>query len=129
MIKHIKVETVKAPKAIGPYSQAIIAGDYIFCSGQIALRPDSNVITCSGITKQTHQVISNLKNILVAAGSGLDKVIKTEVYLKSLDDFKEMNEVYSKSFTFEPKPSRATVEVAGLPKGALIEISCIAYKK
>lgn len=121
MSKIIKVESSKAPVALGPYSQAVIAGDYIFCSGQIA--PKGN------LKQEVREVLQNLEDILKSAGSHLGEVVKTEVYLKNLDDFEEMNQIYAEFFNSETKPARVTVEVSKLPKGALIEISCTAYRK
>ncbi|KKW08771.1 MAG: Translation initiation inhibitor [Candidatus Kaiserbacteria bacterium GW2011_GWA2_49_19] len=117
----------KAPKAIGPYSQAVVAGNLVFCSGQIALEP-SGAMVDGGIKEQTVQVFKNLEEVLRAAGIGLDSVASVSVFLRDMNDFKEMNEVYAKSFGGH-KPARATVAVSGLPKNALIEISCVALVK
>lgn len=124
-----KVETDQAPAVVGPYSQAVVAGQFIFCSGQIAINPVSNILVEGGIRAQTEQVIKNVKNILAAASVSLGDVVKTEVYLQNMNDFGDMNEIYKKYFDFEPLPSRVTVEVARLPKKALIEIACLAFKK
>lgn len=121
-----KVDTDQAPQAIGPYSQAIIAGEWIFCSGQIAIDPRTQDLIVGGIKEQVAQVLHNLKSILEAAGSSLSMVVKTDLYLKNLSDFQEMNEIYAKFFSGDRKPARATVGVAALPKNALVEISCIA---
>lgn len=129
MAKIIKVETAKAPKALGPYSQGVVAGEFIYCSGQIAVDPKSGLINSQGIYEETRQVLDNLTAVLLAAGSGLDRVVKVEVYLKNMADFKIMNEVYGEYFKLEPLPARVTVAVSELPKGALLEISCVAYKK
>ena len=129
MLEIIKVETSKAPLPVGNYSQAIVAGDFVFCSGQIAIEPISGKIISVDISEQVEQVISNLINILMSAKSGLDRVVRVEVYLKNMDDFKKMDAVYSKYFLKNPKPSRVTIEVSRLPKNALIEMSCIALKK
>jgi 2-iminobutanoate/2-iminopropanoate deaminase len=118
------ISTDKAPEAIGPYSQAVKNGDLIFCSGQIALKPDG-ILESGDISAQTKQVLGNLKEVLFAAGSDLSRVVKTTVFLSNLDDFAEMNEVYGEYFG-EDKPARATVEVSRLPKDVLIEIDCIA---
>lgn len=118
-----------APKAIGPYSQAIIAGNYIYCSGQIAINPTSGILVSGGVTEQTKQVLDNIKNILIAVESDLSQVVKTEVYLKNIRDFEVVNEIYAKYFKSDPLPARVTVEVSKLPKDSLIEVSCIAYKK
>ena len=122
-----KIETSKAPKAIGPYSQAVIAGDYMFVSGQIALDPSIGKLVDGGIKEQTAQTINNIVEILATKKLGLDSVVKTEVYLQNMSDFKEMNDVYSSKFLAEIKPARQAVEVAALPLGALVEISCIVF--
>lgn len=119
------VTSYDAPQAIGPYSQAIIANGLVFVSGQIAIEARSGGMTAGGITQQTRQVLQNLKGILRAAGSSLDKVIKTTVYLKDMDQFEEMNAVYGEFFTDNP-PARVTVEVSRLPRDVLVEIECIA---
>ncbi|MCX8083120.1 MAG: RidA family protein [bacterium] len=118
------ISTDKAPWAIGPYSQAIVADKFIFLSGQIPLDPLTNQIVKGDITIQTQQVIQNIIVILKEAGCGIENIVKTTVYLKNINDFEKMNLVYA-SF-FKHKPARSTVEVSGLPKGALIEIDCIA---
>lgn len=122
------VHTDKAPKAIGPYSQAVVAGDLVFCSGQIALEPSTGEFVKGGIKEQTEQIFKNLSEVLKAASSGLGSVASVNVYLRDMNDFKEMNDVYAATFG-EHKPARATVGVSSLPKNALIEISCIALKK
>ena len=118
------IKTGQAPKAIGPYSQAVVTKPFVFCSGQIGLDPHTNTLV-EGIEKQTDQVLKNLSNVLKKSGSDLDKVLKTTVYLKDISHFAKMNEVYSKYFK-EHKPARSTVEASNLPKGALIEIDAIA---
>ncbi len=123
----IEIETEKAPKAIGPYSQGIKAGDLIFTSGQIPINPESGKVECEIIELQTRQVLENLKNVLLSAGSDMSKVIKTTLYIINMDDFPIINEIYSEYFV-KPYPSRSCVEVARLPKDALIEIEAIAYK-
>ena len=120
------ISTENAPKAIGPYSQAVQVGGFIFCSGQLALDPLSGGRTPGGIEQQTRQVLENLKGVLEAAGSSLDQVVKTSVYLKDMGDFKTMNQVYAEYFRENP-PARVTVEVSGLPKDVAVEIECIAY--
>ncbi len=120
------IETGAAPAAIGPYSQAIRAGDFIFISGQLGLDPGSRKFVEGGVETQTRRAIENIAAILSAAGSGLEAIVKTTVYLHSMDDFPEMNEVYS-SFFGSAAPARATVEVAKLPLGALVEIEAVAY--
>jgi len=129
MSKIIKVQTPMAPKAVGPYSQAVIASNYIFCSGQIALNAVSGLIVPGGIIAQTRQVLENLKTILSASGVELNRVVKTEIYLTNMANFSAVNEVYSEYFNSEPLPARVTVEVSKLPKDSLLEISCVAYKK
>lgn len=120
-----QVKTDHAPGAIGPYSQAIKAGGMIFAAGQIPLDPTSGEMISGGVQQQTERVIQNLSAVLSAAGSSLDAVVKTTVFLKSMDDFKNMNEVYARYFK-APAPARSTVAVADLPRGALVEIECIA---
>ena len=119
------VQTEQAPKAIGPYSQAIKANGFVFASGQIPIIPETGEFVAGGITEQTEQVIKNLSRVLQAAGSGLDRVVKTTVFLADMEEFVAMNEVYGKYFSEEP-PARATVEAAGLPRGARVEIEAIA---
>lgn len=119
------VSTDGAPGALGPYNQAIKAGGFVFCSGQIGMDPASGEVVEGGVTAQTERVLLNLKAVLEAAGSGLDRVVKCTVFLKSMGDFAAMNEVYARFFTSEP-PARAAVEVACLPKDVDVEIECIA---
>ena len=121
------VHTMKAPQAIGPYSQAVEAGNMVFCSGQIALDAATGEMVKGGIKEQTKQIFKNLSEVLHASRAGIDSVASVTVYLRDMKDFKEMNEVYGQVFTTDPLPARATVEVARLPKDALVEISCIAY--
>ena len=117
------IQTPNAPAAIGPYSQAIIAGDLLFTSGQIPLRADSSLVD-GDITEQTLQVMANLKAVIEAAGADLSKVIKTTVFLKNLDDFAAMNKVYGDIFGSHA-PARSTVQVAKLPRDVLVEIEAI----
>jgi 2-iminobutanoate/2-iminopropanoate deaminase len=119
-----KVQTSKAPAAIGPYSQAVKANGMVYCSGQIALNPDGS-LAAGDIIIQTNRVLENLKAVLEAAGSSIDKVVKTTVYLKDMNDFAQMNETYAKFFG-DHKPARATVQVSRLPKEVFIEIDAIA---
>ncbi len=121
------IDTPKAPKAIGPYSQGVAYGNLIFSAGQIALDPATMEITAEGITAQTEQVLSNLQAVLTAAGSDLSKVIKTTVFLQSMADFAAMNEVYAKRFGAH-RPARSTVAAAGLPRNVLVEIEVVAVK-
>jgi len=119
------VSTDAAPKAIGPYSQAVIANGFAFLSGQIPLNPATNTIIDGDIAAQTGQVLENLKAVLAACGSSLDQVVKTTVFLKDMSEFAKMNEVYARYFTHNP-PARATVEAARLPRDVRVEIECIA---
>jgi 2-iminobutanoate/2-iminopropanoate deaminase len=119
------VHTDKAPAAIGPYSQAIRAGGFVFASGQIPIDPATGEFVQGGIAEQTEQVLKNLAALLEAAGSGLDKVVKTTVFLADMKEFAQMNEVYAKYFAAAP-PARATVAVAGLPRDARVEIEAVA---
>lgn len=119
------VQTDSAPKAIGPYSQAIKAGGFLFVSGQIPIDPQSGQFVPGGIVEQTEQVLKNLAAVLEAAGSGLDRVVKATVFLADMDEFAEMNQVYGRYFPSDP-PARATVEVARLPRDARVEIDVIS---
>ncbi len=119
------ISTERAPKALGPYSQAVISNGWAFLSGQIPLDPATNQVVEGGIGVQTERVIENLKRVLEAAGSSLDQVVKTTVYLKDMGEFAIMNEVYGRYFASNP-PARATVEVARLPRDVRVEIECIA---
>ena len=119
------ISTEKAPKAIGPYSQAIRIEGLVFTAGQVGLDPDRMEVVEGGIEAQTQQVLTNLKHVLESAGSGLNYVIKTTVFLQDMRDFASMNAVYAAFFP-ENAPARSTVQVAGLPKGALVEIECTA---
>ena len=121
----VRTETAPAPFQGAPYSQAIRVGGLVFVSGQLALRPDHGEIVGDTIQDQTEQVFANLRAILEAAGSGLDRLVKTTVYLADLDDFSGMNEVYAQHVGEQP-PARATIEVAALPSGARVEIEAIA---
>lgn len=115
----------KAPKAIGPYSVAIKAGPMVYTSGQIGLDPSSGNLVEGGVEAETRQVLTNLKNVLEASSSSLDKVVKTTVFLKDMGDFARMNAIYGEFFTQNP-PARSAVQVAALPKGATVEIECVA---
>lgn len=121
------ISTKNAPQAIGPYSQAIKANGFIFCSGQVALDPINQQVIAGDVTAQTDRVLRNLSEILEAAGSGLGKVVKSTVFLKNMSDFPAMNAVYGKYFGSAP-PARSTVEVARLPKDVLVEIDVIALE-
>ena len=117
------IQTPHAPAAIGPYSQAMVVGNLLFTSGQIALRPDGT-LNNGDIVVQTTQVLANLKAVIEAAGADLNKVVKTTVFLKNLDDFVEMNRIYSEAFGTHT-PARSTVQVAKLPRDVLVEIEAI----
>ena len=121
------VATKKAPSAIGPYSQAIDIGDMVFTSGQIALKPDGVLIE-GGIEEQTRQVLTNLGEVLKEAGSSLQNVVKTTIFLANMDDFAKVNEIYAEFFGSH-KPARSTVAVKTLPLNVLVEIEAIALKK
>jgi 2-iminobutanoate/2-iminopropanoate deaminase len=121
------IATDKAPAAIGPYSQAMRTGNLIFTAGQIPLDPATQQVVAGGITEQATQVLENLKAVLEAAGSSLDRVVKATVFLKNFDDFAAMNEVYGKYLGLQsPPPARTTIEVSRLPRNVLIEIEFIA---
>ncbi len=119
------ISTKDAPQAIGPYSQAIKAGGFVFASGQVAIDPASQQLTGGDVAAQTERVLKNVAAILKAAGSGLEKVVRTTVFLKNMSDFATMNEVYALYFTAAP-PARSTIEAARLPKDVLVEIDVIA---
>lgn len=119
------ISTERAPAAIGPYSQAIRSGNLIFVSGQISIDPETGKLVEGDVAAQTGQVLKNLNAVLLAAGSGLEKVVKTTVYLRDLGDFRRMNEVYATFFGQTP-PARATVEVSRLPRDVAVEIELIA---
>ena len=121
------VKTDQAPTPVGPYNQAIIAGDFIFTAGQIAIDPATGKLAENDIQKQTRLVIRNLEAVLKAAGSELSRVVKTTVFLKDMNDFAAMNEIYAEFFS-ENSPARSAVEVARLPKDVLVEIECVALK-
>jgi 2-iminobutanoate/2-iminopropanoate deaminase len=118
------ISTDRAPKAIGPYSQAVKAGGFIFTAGQVAFDPATGQIVQGGVAQQTARVMENLKAILEAAGSSLDRAVKATVYLKDMNDFAEMNTVYGRYFAQSP-PARSTVEAARLPRDVLVEIDLI----
>ena len=121
------ISTELAPKALGPYSQAIRAGGFIFCSGQIPIDPAVNAVTATTIEAQTRQAITNLRNVLEAAGSGLDKVVKTTVFISDMNNFAALNAVYAELFG-DAKPARSCVEVARLPKDVMVEIEAVAVE-
>jgi 2-iminobutanoate/2-iminopropanoate deaminase len=121
----VRTEAAPAPFQGAPYSQAVRAGGLVFVSGQLALQPGSPDIVGNEIGEETEQVFANLRSILEAAGSGLDRIVKTTVYLRNLDDFQAMNDVYRQNVGDVP-PARTTIEVSGLPSGAKVEIDAIA---
>ena len=121
------VKTDAAPGALGPYSQAIVAGGMVYCAGQIPLDPATGTVVSGGIAPQTKQVLKNLRAVLKAAGSDLDRCVKTTVFIKNMDDFKAMNDVYGRAEHFgATPPARSTVEVARLPRDVLVEIEVVA---
>ena len=119
------ISTPNAPAALGPYSQAIVANGMVYCSGQIPVDPATNTILAETIEEQTRQAITNLKNVLEAAGSGLDKVVKTTVFISDMNDFAALNAVYAELFG-DSKPARSCVQAARLPKDVKVEIEAIA---
>jgi 2-iminobutanoate/2-iminopropanoate deaminase len=121
-----EIITNKAPKAIGPYSQAIMSKGHIYCSGQIPIDPMTGEVVAGGISEQTAQVIKNLIAVLEDQGSSLEKVVKVTAYLVDMSEFPKFNEVYGQYFKFDPKPARATVGVMALPKNVRVEIDLIA---
>jgi 2-iminobutanoate/2-iminopropanoate deaminase len=126
MTQRKRVTTPAAPAAIGPYSQAIVAGGLVHCSGQIALDPTTGQLVPGDVAAQAERVLQNLAAVLSASGSSLDRVLKCTVYLTSMANFSAVNAVYARHFPGEAPPARATVAVAELPKGALVEIDCTA---
>jgi 2-iminobutanoate/2-iminopropanoate deaminase len=121
-----RIDTKNAPAAIGPYSQAVTAGGFLYVSGQIPINPATGFIVEGGIAEQTSRVIDNLEAILSEAGISLSAVVKTDVFIKNMNDFAVVNGIYAERFNGEIKPSRSTVEVSRLPKDVLVEIACIA---
>lgn len=126
MSEKIIISTKNAPQAIGPYSQGLAFNSLVFASGQIALDPATGKIAVGGIEAQTRQALSNLQAVLKAAGSSMDKVLKTTIFLTNLEDFSLVNEIYASFFQQSP-PARSCVEVSKLPKGSLVEVEAIAY--
>jgi 2-iminobutanoate/2-iminopropanoate deaminase len=119
------VHTDTAPTPVGPYSQAVISGGFVFCSGQIALEPGTGVLVDRDVESETARVMENLQVVLEAAGSSLAKVVKTTIFLRDISDFGRVNEVYGSFFDTHP-PARSTIQVAALPRGVRVEIECIA---
>jgi len=120
------VKTPNAPAAIGPYNQAIIAGGMVHCSGQIALVPETMEIVAGGVAEQAEQVMKNLAAVLAAAGTDLHRAVRCTIFLKDMNDFVVVNEIYGRAFEGVEPPARATVEVSRLPKDVLVEIDCLA---
>ena len=122
------VQTDKAPAAIGPYSQAMVSDGWVYCSGQIPIDPATGELIDGGVAEQTHQVLKNLAQVLLAAGSAMDAVVKTTVFLSDMNTFAEMNGVYAEHFA-DHRPARAAVQAAALPKFVDVEIECVARVK
>ncbi len=122
------ITTNKAPAAVGPYSQAVSAGDFLFLSGQIPLVPETGLLVSENVREQTEQILKNLSAICEAAGGGLNKIVKCTVFMTDLSQFQTMNEVYAAHFG-EHKPARSTIQVAALPRGASVEIEAVMYLK
>lgn len=120
-----QINTNKAPKAVGPYSQAIKSGEFVFCAGQIGIDPKTGELV-EGTENQTKQVLENLSAVLEAEELSLKNVVKSDIFITDMSDYSKVNEIYGQYFSSDPKPARVTVAVAALPKEALIEISCIA---
>lgn len=127
----MELRTIKAdgaPNAVGPYSHAVVAGDYVFCSGQVPLDPATSELVTGDIAVQTNRILDNLAAVLAAAGSSLDRVVKTTVFLADIGDFAAMNDAYAKRFG-DHRPARSTIGVAALPRGARVEIECVAARR
>lgn len=121
------IHTDNAPKAVGPYSQAVAMGDFLFCSGQISIDPKTNEVFTGDVKTQTEMVMKNVEAVLAANGMNFSNIVKTTIFITSMSDFATVNEVYAKSFESAP-PARSTVAVAGLPKGVNVEIEVIAHR-
>ncbi len=126
MSERIAIKTDKAPGAIGPYNQAIVAGGFVHCSGQVAFIPETMEIVEGGVAEQTEQVMANLGAVLEAAGSSFAQAVKCTIYLKDMGDFATVNEIYGRAFDCAEPPARVTIEAARLPKDVLVEIDCLA---
>jgi len=124
----VAISTGEVPAAVGPYSQGIRVGDFLFCSGQIPLDPSTGALVDGGFAEQARRVLDNLSAVLRAAGLGMNEVVRTTIYLADLGDFAELNRIYAEYFV-APYPARSTVQVAGLPKGARLEIDVIAWAR
>lgn len=120
------IQTDQAPKAVGPYSQAVIHGNLVFCSGQLGIDPTTNTVITGGVEAQATQTFKNIAAVLKAAGTSLSQVVRVDLFLADINDFAKVNDIYSSFFSTDPKPARQTIQAAALPKGALIEISAIA---
>jgi 2-iminobutanoate/2-iminopropanoate deaminase len=129
LVKRERIHTTHAPAAIGAYSQGIRIGDLVYSAGQLGLDPGTGVLIEGGIAEQTRRVLENLGAVLDAGGSSLDDVIKTTVFITDMANFGAMNEVYKQYFSGDTPPARSTVQVAGLPLGAMVEIECVAALK
>lgn len=121
------VFTEKAPRPVGPYSQAVVSGPVVYCSGQIGLEPTTGKLVGNGVAEQTERCLRNLEEVLAAAGCSLKDVVKTTIFVTDMADFKEVNEAYGRSFSQDP-PARSTVAVTALPRGARVEIEAVAYR-
>ena len=121
------IETLNAPKPVGPYSQAVQAGSFLFCSGQIAIAPESNQVLQADVATQARRVLDNLQAVLEAAGYSLQDVVKTTIFLTDMNDFAAVNDVYAGYFT-KRFPARSTIQVSGLPKGVRVEIEAVAAR-
>ena len=126
MYKQI-IETMNAPRPVGPYSQAVMAGDTLFCSGQIAISPETNEVLQADVQTQARRVLDNLKAVVESSGLSLDNVVKTSIFLTDMNDFNAVNDVY-KNYFVRKFPARSTIQVAGLPKGVKVEIEAIAVR-
>jgi 2-iminobutanoate/2-iminopropanoate deaminase len=123
-----EIFTKNAPKPVGPYSQAVEANGFVFFSGQLGIDPKTNEMVLGGVEVETKQVMENLRNVLLEAGLDFSHVVRTDIFLKNISEFKIVNDIYKTYFTQSPMPARQTVEVSNMAKNALVEISCIAVK-
>ena len=127
IVERTRIKTQLAPASVGPYSQAVLAGDTLYCSGQIAIEPKTGHMITDGIEIQTARVLENLEGVLTAAGMTMNNVVSCRVYMVDINDYAQINEVYSRYFGSNA-PARETVEVSALPRGAKVEISCVAVR-
>ncbi len=123
------INTVDAPKPVGPYSQATMVDGWLYCSGQIAINPENGEMVTKDVKVETHQVLTNLFAVLEAAGAKCSDVVKTTIYLTDLKNFNDVNDIYSEFFNSDTNPARACIEVSALPKGGTVEIECVAFVK